>query len=94
MVFQQKSKNFKILIKKCQKRVFKHRDRNVIFAKISQFLVIFPGFFLAILLNIRKKLLLGGKLRLKGCLAMCLIFQENPGSRAYELVAYKEYKVY
>jgi len=51
--------------------------------------------FLAIPLNIRKKnSLLGGKLRLKGCLAMCLIFQENPGSRAYKLVAYKIKKVY
>ena len=42
---------------------------------------------------VEKKLLLGGKLRLKSCLAMCLIFQENPGSRAYKHVAYKIKKV-
>ena len=35
-------------------------------------------------------MLLQANLSLRGCLAMCLIFQENPGSRAYKLVAYKK----
>ena len=100
-VFQHKSKNFRILIKKCQKRVFKHRDRNVSSAFIAfsrmYFLLKFLNFWLFFLDFFgnsfeyqKKNLLLGGKLRLKGCLAMCLIFQENPGSRAYKLVAYKK----
>jgi len=41
-----------------------------------------------------KILLLRAKLRLRVCLAMCLIFQENRGWRAYKRVAYKKKKVY
>ena len=48
---------------------------------------------MAIPLNIRKKLLLRGKLRLKGCFAICLIFQETPGSCAYKLVAFKKKQI-
>ena len=40
--------------------------------------------------NIKRFLLLQANLSLRGCFAMCLIFQENPGSRAYKLVAYKK----
>ena len=100
-VFQHESKNFRISIKKCQKRVFKYRDRNVsshfqkmyFLQKFLNFWLFFLDFFGISFEYQKKNLLLGGKLRLKGCLAMCLIFQENPGSRAYKLVAYKTKRV-
>ena len=55
----------------------------------SNFIMIsknFPTF----LGDIGKFLLLQANLSQKACLAMCLIFQENPGSHAYERVAYKK----
>ena len=45
------------------------------------------SYFFKILENI---LLLKGKLRLRACLAICLIFQENRGWHAYKRFAYKK----
>ena len=67
-----------------------HRILKKILLKFLNFWLFF-WMFLAIPLNIRKKFVAEGKLRLRlRCLAMCLIFQENPDSRAYKLVAYKK----
>ena len=74
-----------------------HKDRNVsLHFQKKIFLLKFLNFwlffldFLAIFLNIGKIVLLEGKLRLRGCLAIYLIFQENPGLHAFKLVAYKK----
>ena len=64
--------------------------KKCIFCRNFSIFGYFCWIFFAIPLNIRKKIVAEGKLRLKGCLAMCLIFQENSGSRAYKLVAYKK----
>ena len=53
------------------------------FVMISKFLPSFLGV-------IWKFLLLQANLSLRACLAMCLIFRENLGSRAYKRVAYKK----
>ena len=68
--------------------------KNLFFYRsiLCQTLMRFLNFFQYIA-NIKNFLLLQANLSLRGCLAMCLIFQENSGSRAYKLVAYKK-KVY
>ena len=78
-----------------------HKDRNVsLHFQKKIFLLKFLNFwlffldFLAILLNIGKIVLLEGKLRLRGCLAIYLIFQENPGSVLINLLLIKKYYAY
>ena len=57
------------------------------FIMISKFLPTLLG-------DICEFLLLQANLNLRACLAMCLIFRENPGSRAYKRVAYKKKCIY
>ena len=63
------------------KIVFEYKDFWSNFTKTSKNFPIFSG-------DISRFLLLQANLSLRACLAMCLIFQENPGSRAYKRVAY------
>ena len=65
------------------KIVFEYKDFWSNFTKTSKNFPIFSG-------DISRFLLLQANLSLRACLAMCLIFRENPGSRAYKRVAYKK----
>jgi len=69
------------------KIVFEYEDFWSTFTKTSKNSPIFSG-------DISRFFLLQANLSLKACLAMCLIFRENPGSRAYKRVAYKKKNVY
>ena len=65
------------------KIVFEYKDFWSNFTKTSKNFPIFSG-------DISRFLLLQANLSLRACLAMCLIFRENPGLRAHELVAYEQ----
>ena len=69
------------------KIVFEYKDFWSNFTKTSKNFPIFSG-------DISRFLLLQANLSLRACLAMCLIFRENPGSRAYKRVAYIKKNVY
>ena len=65
------------------KIVFEYKDFWSNFNKTSKNFPIFSA-------DISRFLLRQANLSLRACLAMCLIFRENPGSRAYKRVAYKK----